>query len=57
MTFLRTRGKLRSRKGICDRENIHQGGEDAERNKQGGLCVRVTRRTRDGWNIGSGRRR
>ena len=57
MTFLRTRGKLGPRKGIWDRENIHQGGEDAERNKQGSLCVRVTRRTRDGWNIGSCRRR
>lgn len=41
MTFLRTRGKLGPRKGIWDRENIHQGGEDAERNKQGSLCVRV----------------
>ncbi len=53
MTFLRTRGKLRPWKGICDREHIHQGGEDVERNKQGSLCVRTTRRTWDGWNIGS----
>ena len=41
MTFLRTRGKLGPRNGIWDRENIHQGGEDAERNKQGSLCLRV----------------
>lgn len=33
MTFCRTRGKLRSCDGLCDREDIYQGGQDAEKNR------------------------